>query len=157
MADANGSRLLRNARVAERIAELKGKLCEKTLIDAEFLTKELLENVRLARAAKQFAAVTSSLGLIAKLHGLIVDKQESVIRHAPAPLPTAMLELSEDEWRAQFSRASGPMPALTEGARKLGTAKRKLNGHPHAKVPVISFDVVELERTPDRPGEIDLD
>ncbi|MBW9116620.1 Terminase small subunit [Rhizobium cauense] len=155
-AEVNGSKLLRNAKVAERIAELKGRLCEKTLIDVEFLTNELLENARLARQARQFAAVTSSLALVAKLHGLIVDKQESVISHRPAPLPTKLLELSESEWVAQFSRASGPMPALTERAKKLTAERRKLNGHAHAKAPVISFDADEVERAPSRPGEIDL-
>ncbi|MGO6798371.1 terminase small subunit [Rhizobium ruizarguesonis] len=113
VAETAGSRLMRNVRVAERVAELKGQAANRTLIDIEFLTNELLENARRARAAKQFAAVTSSLGLIAKLHGLVIDKQESMVLHRPAPLPTKLLELTEEEWVAQFSTGTGPRPALT--------------------------------------------
>ncbi len=48
--------------------------------------------------------------------------------HRPAPLPTKVLELTEEEWTAQFSTGPGPRPALTEGAKRLKAEKRKLNG-----------------------------
>lgn len=149
-AENSGSRLMGNDGVQKRIAELQGQAAKKTLIDIEFLTNELLENARLARQAKQFAAVTSSLGLIAKLHGLVVDRQESVVQHRPAPLPTHVVELSETEWIAQFGGGTGPLPALTDAAKQRKAAQRKLNGHRQPEHPTNEHTAVS------RLEEIDL-
>jgi hypothetical protein len=43
-------------------------------------------------------------GLIARLNGLIVDRSEVTVAHKPAPWPTKILELSEDDWVRQFGQ-----------------------------------------------------
>jgi len=98
------SQLLRNPKVSELIEKYRSRLREKTLIDLEFLTEELIKTISNAREWRQASAEVSAITCLAKLHGFMVDRSEVSVLHRPAPLPTAVLELSEEDWIRQFSR-----------------------------------------------------
>ncbi|WP_315720159.1 MULTISPECIES: terminase small subunit [unclassified Bradyrhizobium] len=76
VADAAGSRLLRNVAVNARINELRRDVVPKTRVTVASLLTELQATVDAARAAKQFGAVNGSLTLIGKLTGLLRDQIE---------------------------------------------------------------------------------
>lgn len=106
------SELVRNENVAKRIAELQARIREEHIIDLNFMTDELLDIVAKSKLALQFGAATSAMGLLGKMHGLVVERGEVTVLHRPAPLPTAVLELSEEDWLRQFSRADRKLQAL---------------------------------------------
>ncbi|WP_027230701.1 hypothetical protein [Phyllobacterium sp. UNC302MFCol5.2] len=105
-AEVNAAKLLRNAQVVQRVAELQIEVQARTMVTVEGLTHDLFEIKRQAMADGKYAAATAALALIAKIHGLLIDRAEQVVMHRPAPLPTQLLELSEEEWRAQFASIS---------------------------------------------------
>ena len=76
------------------------------MVTIEGLTRDLFEIERQAMIDGKYAAAVSALELIAKMHGFLIDRSEQVVMHRPAPLPTMLLELSEEEWRAQFAPSS---------------------------------------------------
>ncbi|PSH64888.1 Terminase small subunit [Phyllobacterium brassicacearum] len=102
-AEVNAAKLLRNTQVAARVAELQNEVQAKTMVTVEGLTRDLFEIKRQAMIDGKYAAAVSALELIAKMHGFLIDRSEQVVMHRPAPLPTKLFELSEEEWRAQFS------------------------------------------------------
>jgi len=110
VADASASALLRSPKVMTRLEELRQVVQIRHVVTTDSLTTELF--VIKAGAAKdgKWAAAASALQLIAKLHGLLIDRTEVEIHHRPAPLPTKLLELSEEEWREQFA-LKGPANA----------------------------------------------
>ena len=112
VAKVNASRLLTHAPVRARIAELQQMAALRTSIDLEFLTRRLLDITDKAEVAMQFAAAKECVALIAKMHGFLVERSEVSISHRPAPLPTAVLELSEQDWLRQFSRADQKLQHL---------------------------------------------
>ena len=75
-AETKASRLVSNGKIASRVAELQAKAAEKTGITIKSLTDDLIRLRKLAEANSQVAAGVAAVGLIAKLHGLIVEKQE---------------------------------------------------------------------------------
>jgi hypothetical protein len=103
VAEASAARLLRNVQVAHRVAELQEQVQVRTIVTIEGLTRDLFEIKRQAMIDGKYAAAVSALQLIAKMHGFLIDRSEQVVMHRPAPLPTKLLELTEEEWRAQFS------------------------------------------------------
>jgi hypothetical protein len=104
VASVSASKLLRNAKVAGRIAELQERLAEKTVINLDGLTNELLDIKTKAVANGSFGPAVAAVVAVAKLHGFMVDKSEVTVLNKPAPLPTKVIELSEDEWLEQFGR-----------------------------------------------------
>jgi hypothetical protein len=95
-AEVNGSRLLRNAEVLARVAELQEKGAERASITLDGLIREAGEIQAQAIKNKQMAAAISALIAKAKLAGLWIDHSESrntnvnyVIRDTP---------MSEAEW-----------------------------------------------------------
>ena len=102
-AEVNAAKLLRNAKVTHRIAELQEQVRVTTMVTVEGLTRDLLEIKRQAMIDGKYAAAVSALHLIAKMHGFLIECSEQVVMHRPAPLPTKLFELTEEEWRAQFS------------------------------------------------------
>jgi phage terminase small subunit len=74
---ANASRVLADSKVAARVAELQEAAKQLTLVSVESLTLELEEARRLAMADEKgaSAAVAAVMGK-AKLHGLLIDKNE---------------------------------------------------------------------------------
>ncbi|MGY5811898.1 terminase small subunit [Rhizobium sp. LEGMi198b] len=159
-AEVNGSKLLRNTVVAARIAELQGMAAKRTAKSVESLVVNLDEAIDFAKRCRSPAAVVSAIGLQAKLLGLLAPTQLEIIRHAPAPLPTKLLELSEDEWRAQFGSGTGPKPALA-GTKRSMAEKRKMNAGAHGGKPVAVVPSAiewDAETAPIRAaGIIDLD
>lgn len=104
-ARANASRLLTNANIEARIAELRKPLAEKMEITVETVTQMLREDRELARKLNQTAAaVSASLG-IAKINGLIVDRAEVtdktnyVVSNRPQ---------TDEEWATDFAPAQRP-------------------------------------------------
>lgn len=72
----SASRLLTNANVAARVAELQGRGARKVEVTLESLAAELDEARSLALAEKQSsAAVQATMGK-AKLFGLLIDKKQ---------------------------------------------------------------------------------
>lgn len=98
--DANASRLISNAKVVARIAELRKPLVKKMEITLESVTKMLLADRKLARVNKQSSAAVAAAMGIAKLHGMIVDKAEveDKTHYAVSNRPK-----TDEEWATEFS------------------------------------------------------
>lgn len=94
-ADASASKLLKTTKVAARIAEIRGNIAkvvqEKTGIDKAWVTTQLVEVVRMAKAAEpvldhegsqigeyrqNLAAANKALELLGKEIGMFVDRKE---------------------------------------------------------------------------------
>jgi hypothetical protein len=73
-AEVNGARLLKNAEVKNRIAELQNRAAEKTGYTIVKATVELEEARQLAVTEKNPAAMVSASMGKAKVNGLLVDK-----------------------------------------------------------------------------------
>lgn len=116
VAAVNGSRLAKtNADVQLALKLSRDELRERSLLEACDIIEMLRETREIAQAAnppQASAAVAAAMG-IAKLLGLAVDRSEAhVVHHKPAPLPTALVELSQDEWKRQFDPGYKPTPRL---------------------------------------------
>jgi phage terminase small subunit len=89
----NASKLLRDTKVTLRVEQLQAEHAQRHNVTVDSITEMLKEDREKAHAAGQIgAAVSASMGL-AKLHGLIVDKQE--VKRAGddvASIPTDELE-----------------------------------------------------------------
>ena len=72
----NASKLLSDAKVAQRVAELQQEHRERHAVTVDSLTLELEEARIVATSEKQGAAMTSATMGKAKLHGLLVEKNE---------------------------------------------------------------------------------
>ena len=125
-AEVNASKLLRNTKVIARVTELKGKAATRTEKTVASLVADLDEAIVFARQCNSPAAVVAAIALQARLLGLEAA-QKLEVTHRPAPLPTNVLELTEEEWTAQFCSGPGPRPALTEYGKRVKAEKRKLN------------------------------
>ncbi|MGO7210174.1 terminase small subunit [Rhizobium ruizarguesonis] len=127
-AEVNGSKLLRNTAVRERIAELQGTAAQRTVKTVESLVADLDATIAFARECKNPAAMVAAINAQARLLGLVVERSEVMVLSKPAPLPTKVLELSEEEWTAQFSTSRpGPKPALA-GFKRNEVDMPKANG-----------------------------
>lgn len=101
-AEVNGCKLLRNTKVASRVAELKSKAATRTEKTVASLVAELDEVIVFARQCHNPSAMVAAIVQQARLLGLESPRQLEIM-HRPAPLPTKVLELSVEEWTAQFS------------------------------------------------------
>jgi len=70
------SELTTSGKVAARVAELKAMATERLMVTLESLTAELDEARKLAKEVANPAAMTGATMGKAKLHGLLVEKQE---------------------------------------------------------------------------------
>jgi phage terminase small subunit len=70
------SRLLADAKVSARVAELKAQAAERAMVTVASLTAELDEARALAKEVANPAAMTGATMGKAKLHGLLVERQE---------------------------------------------------------------------------------
>ena len=102
---ANASRLLTNANVKSRIAELQRQAAAKTLVTIESITAELDASLAIARQQQNPAAMTSASMAKAKLHGLVVDRAEveQTIRRKPTRDPEAPAKMTVQEWEAKYA------------------------------------------------------
>lgn len=153
-AEVNGSKLLRNTVVVGRIDELQGKAAQRTEKTVESLVADLDETIAFARECKNPAAMVAAINAQARLLGLVIDRSEVMVMNKPAPLPTRTLELSEEEWVAQFGGGSGPRPALADSKRS-SAEKLKLTNGAVATAPSIAWDADAAQIR--AKGVIDLD
>lgn len=118
VAATNASNLMKNPNVVGRIAEIQGALAVRTIVTLDGLTMQLDEIRKKAIANDSYGPAVAAVVAIAKLHGFMVERQEVLIHHRPAPLPTKVLELSETEWLQQFG---------SEAQRHLKNAAKAVN------------------------------
>jgi hypothetical protein len=98
-AEAGAAQVLRGIKVQNRIAELRERAAQKTLITVEKLTNDLLQIRDLAVRDRQYSAAASALALVAKMHCFLVDRKEvDIVHHKPSRVPLKNVELSEQEW-----------------------------------------------------------
>ncbi len=76
VAAANASRLLKNANIRARIAELTAPAAKKAAITIETLLTKLEANIIGAEAKGQHGAVNGSISLMAQLRGLLINRTE---------------------------------------------------------------------------------
>jgi len=69
--------LLKNQKVAKRIDELQAESRERNNITIDSLTKMLMDDRTLARDKEQASAAIQAVMGLAKMHGLIVDKDKT--------------------------------------------------------------------------------
>lgn len=105
------SRVARNVKVKSRIQELRAEIAksatEETKITVEFLTNGYLEAVQMAKMLKKPIALTGAYTALGKLHGLIVDKNES------KQVNVDLAELLRERRAANMLRA-GPARNVTQ-------------------------------------------
>ena len=112
VARSNASKLVKtNSDIQLAINEARQELRERTQLEAADLI-EMLQNVRRiaegANPPQASAAVGAIMGM-AKILGIAIDRSEAhLILHKPAPLPTSMVELSQEDWKRQFDPAHKP-------------------------------------------------
>lgn len=99
-----GSRLANNVNVQSEIARLQKAAAERSIVTVESITSNLERISRKAENAGSFGPAALAQGMIAKLNGLMIDRSEVSVMHRPAPLPTKVLELSEQDWVRQFGQ-----------------------------------------------------
>jgi len=78
--DANASRLLSNAKVANRIRELQTEVAKSIDVTVISLIAETERARGLAESKDQASAMVSAITLKARLAGLLVDKTEDIVR-----------------------------------------------------------------------------
>jgi phage terminase small subunit len=71
------SALATDGKVSARVAELKAQAAQRLFVTIESLTTELDEARKVAKDMQNPAAMTAATMGKAKLHGLLVDKQEA--------------------------------------------------------------------------------
>lgn len=116
VARSNASKMLkRDSNIQWAMKEAREELRERAMLEACDIIEMLRETRNVAMSAdppQASAAVAAAMG-IAKLLGLAIDKSEAhVVHHKPAPLPTTLVELSQEEWKRQFDPAHKPAPRL---------------------------------------------
>lgn len=97
--EANASRLLASARVQARKQELLAARAARQPMSAQFLAAEALATASESRALGQGSAAIAAYQLIAKLHGLLIDRQQTeVLVRKPSASPESPDEMSAEQW-----------------------------------------------------------
>ena len=95
--NSKASTMLSEGRVQERLSELQRMSAERHGITLEKLTNMLLEDRTMARdTLKANAAVQAVMGL-AKLHGLLIDKQEVTGKDGAPLVPVLNVNVTRDQ------------------------------------------------------------
>ncbi|MGX5842681.1 terminase small subunit [Mesorhizobium sp. ArgA1] len=106
-AEVSASQLLRNPKVAIRVAQLQAAAARRSEITVDDLVAELEDMRKLAIACKNPAAGVAAVMGKAKLLGLIVDKAEvATTPRKPLREPSDTEQMSLDEWQAKFAPGS---------------------------------------------------
>ena len=104
---SQASKTAKRTQVANALALARKRELARLDLTVEDIVGQLVEarGVALSCEPPQAnAAVSASMG-IAKLLGLVVDRSElTVIRDKPSPVPSKVLELSEDDWKKTFAK-----------------------------------------------------
>jgi phage terminase small subunit len=93
----NASKLLSEAKVQLRLSELQRMSAEKHDITIETITQMLKEDRELARQNVQSSAAVSAVMGLAKVHGLIVDKNEITGKDGQALVPVLNVTIARDQ------------------------------------------------------------
>ncbi len=75
--ESAGSRLLRNDKVASRVAELQRRAVQRHDVSIYELTAELRHAIDTAKQQQRPGDIVSAAMALAKLHGLVVEKRET--------------------------------------------------------------------------------
>jgi hypothetical protein len=87
-----------------RVRKLQCEAAAQSAVTVGSLTRKLDAMYSLAEANNQPAAGVAAVGMIAKLHGLIVDRQEvraEIVRN-PVADPDAPPEMPFDDWSRKY-------------------------------------------------------
>ncbi|WP_135210374.1 hypothetical protein [Vitreimonas flagellata] len=109
-ADASVARLLGNASVAARLAELQDMVrqhaAEEHGVDLDWLLKQGKEVLRQALANKAFNAASMTIERLAKISGNWVDQSDNEHDHVHRVYSSA--PLTAEEWAKQYPQAAPP-------------------------------------------------
>jgi hypothetical protein len=125
--DSHASRLARNGKIMERLAELGQARAISERVTAQTVTNMLAEVFQNSTKDRQHgAAATAAMG-IAKLHGLLVDRVEDVTRR-PARDPGAPLEIEVEHWLTDHKLLGAPAaPQATKDHGDVARAPTQLD------------------------------
>lgn len=101
-AEAAASRLLRDVKVQERIAELKDRGAQRAEVTIESLIREVGELQDAAKEAKQISAAVAALTAKAKLAGLWVERSENENLNTNYVVSSDPVDNVED-WEAEYA------------------------------------------------------
>lgn len=102
--ESNGSRLMASDRVQARIDQLRAFESAARRVSLPFLTGALYRVAGLAEGSGQHSAAVQALMGVAKLHGLLVDRQQvDLLVRRPSASPEAPDEMSEADWLAHHA------------------------------------------------------
>lgn len=151
----SANRLLKRANVMVRIDELRKAIegpateraIEKAALDKAWVIKELMENVRMAKAAEpvldrkgvptgeyqqNLSAANTALALLGKELGMFIDRRES-------GKPGDFAELTDDELNKQLAEADA---AIAASDRAIATARSTA-----AKAPALEGKATKARKT----------
>ena len=104
---STASKVARRPLVANALAAARERQIARVEITVDDLVKRLERAYDVALSCdppQANAAVSATMG-IGKLLGLVLDRSElTVIRDKPSPVPSKVLELSEDDWKKTFAK-----------------------------------------------------
>jgi len=102
--EVNASKLLRQAKVIARRQELIAARAARQPITVEYLTREALATSVEARALGQGSAALQGYQLVAKLHGLLIDRQQTdVLIRKPSASPESPDDMEASAWLEQYA------------------------------------------------------
>ena len=101
-AHAQGSRLLKDVEVRERIDELRAEHSKRLEITVDSLTQFLLDDRTLAHDNKQAGAAVSATEKLGKLHGLIGDKLDIHLHITPADMSDEEIDAEIEQNHREF-------------------------------------------------------
>jgi Terminase small subunit len=107
--DANASRLLSNAKVANRIREIQTEAARSTEVTVSSLIAEAERARALAESRHQASAMVGAITLKARLAGLLIDRTEDIVRR--------------DQLEEQRVRRKATLAAISAGELLANAAK----------------------------------
>jgi len=102
--EAAASRLLSKVKVQQRKAEIVASKVAAEPVSAASLSREALAVAGESRALGQGSAAIAAYQLVAKLHGLLIDRQQTeVLVRKPSASPESPDEMSAEQWLGMVS------------------------------------------------------
>lgn len=94
-AEVNASKLLRSAKVADRLSELRPHIESEVIkliaVDKQWVIDQLIDNARVAKNKEQIGPANRALELIGKELGMFVDRKE--LTHTVKPIEEMLTEI----------------------------------------------------------------
>lgn len=104
-ANEQGARLLANASVKSRIAELQAEVAERLNITVDDVTKMLLESYRDAKTAKQHGPAVRAIELLGKRLGMFRDRVIVATEQTMSDADLVAVLAGDDPHKAEVLRA----------------------------------------------------